>query len=70
MTCRVARSYQCFVQMEPLSCSECGATYMHVRVDSGTLGPHLCPICVQFLSPRAVSSVHAPFVAMRHQKVA
>ncbi len=51
MTCQVARSYQHFVQMEPVPCSECGSTYMDVRVASGTLRPHLCPICAQSLSP-------------------
>lgn len=70
MTCRVARSYQHFVQMEPVPCSECGSTYMDVPVASGTLGSHLCAICAQSLSPRVVSSVHAPRVPMRHQKVA
>ena len=70
MTCQVARSYQHFVQMEPVPCSECGSTYMDVRVASGTLRPHRCPICAQSLSPRVVSSVHAPCVPMRHQKVA
>ena len=70
MTCRVARSYQHFVQMEPVHCSECGSTYMDVRVASGTLGPQLCPICAKPLSPRAMSSVHAPRVPLRHQQVA
>jgi predicted Zn-ribbon and HTH transcriptional regulator len=70
MTCRVARSYQHFVQMEPVLCSECGSTYMDVRVASGTLGPQLCPICAQSLSPRVVSSIHAPRVRMRYQQVA
>ena len=70
MTCRVARSYQHFIQMEPVLCSECGSTYMDVRVASGTLGPQLCPICAQSLSPRVVSSVHAPRGPMRPQKVA
>lgn len=70
MTCRVARSYQHFVQMEPVSCSECGASYTDVPVAPGTLGPHLCPVCAQSLSPRIVSSIHAPRVPMRHQQVA
>jgi len=70
MTCRVARSYQHFIQMEPVPCSECGSTCLDVRVASGILGPHLCPICAQSLSPRVVSSVHAPRVPMRHQQVA
>mgnify|MGYP001173718408 CR=1 FL=1 len=70
MTCRVARSYQHFVQMEPVPCSECGSAYMDVAVASGTLGSHLCPICAQSLSPRVASSVHAPRGPMRHQKVA
>ncbi len=70
MTCRVARAYQHFIQMEPVPCSECGSTYLDVRVASGTLGLHLCPICAQSLSPRVVSSVHALGVPMMHQKVA
>jgi predicted Zn-ribbon and HTH transcriptional regulator len=70
MTCRVARSYQRFVQMEPVPCSECGSTYLDVRVASGTPGPNLCPICARSLGPHVVSSVHAPRVLMRHQKVA
>lgn len=70
MTCRVARSYPQLVQMEPVPCSECGSTFMDVRVASGTLGPYLCPICGQSLSARVVSSIHAPRVPMRHQLVA
>lgn len=70
MTCRVARSYQHFAQMEPVTCSECGSTHMDVRVTSGTLGPHLCPICAQSLSPRVASSVPEPRVPMRHRQVA
>ena len=70
MTCRVARSYQHFVQMEPVPCSECGSTYMDVRVASGTLWPRLCSICAQSLSPRVASSIHAPRGPMRHQQVA
>ena len=70
MTCRVARSYQQFVQVDPVSCSECGSTYLDVRVASGTLGPHVCTICAQSLSPPVVSSIHAPRVPIRHQQVA
>lgn len=70
MTCRVARSYQRFVQMEPVPCSECGSTDMDVRVASGTLGRHLCPTCAQSLSPCVVSSVQVLGVPMIHQKVA
>jgi hypothetical protein len=70
MTCRVARSYQQVAKMESVTCTECGSTYMDMRVTSGTLGPHLCLICTQSVSPRAVSSVHAPRVPMRHQQVA
>ena len=70
MTCRVARSYQRFVQIEPVPCSECGSTYLDVRVASRTPGPHLCLICAQSLGPHVVTSVHAPRVPMRHQKVA
>lgn len=70
MTCRVAHSYQHFVQMEPVPCSECGSMYMDVHVTSLTLGPQLCPICAQFLSQRSMSSDHVPRVLMRHQQVA
>ncbi len=70
MTCRVARSYQHFIRMEPVPCSECGSTYLDVRVASGTLGPHRCQIFAQCLGPYVVSSVHTPRVPMRHQKVA
>ena len=70
MTCRVARSYPHFAQMESITCSECGSTYMDVRVTSETLGPHLCPICAQLLISRAVASLHAPRVPLRHQQVA
>jgi len=71
MTCRVARSYQHFAQMESIPCSECGSTYyMDVPVTSGTLGPHLCPTCAQSVNPRVESSVQAPRVPMTYQKVA
>jgi hypothetical protein len=70
MTCRVARSYQHFAQMEPVPCFECGSAYMDVPVASWIRGPRLCPICAQSLSPRVVSLVYAPCVPMRHQKVA
>jgi predicted amidophosphoribosyltransferase len=70
MTCRVARSYQHFVQMEPVSCSECGSTYLDVRVASGTLGLHLCSICAKSLSPHVMSSSHMSRVPMRFQQVA
>ncbi len=70
MTCRVARSYQRFIQMEPVSCSECGSTYLDVRVASGTLGPHLCSICAKSLSPHVMSSSHMSRVPMRFQQVA
>ena len=66
MTCRIARSYQQFIRMEPVPCSECGSIYLDVRVASGTLGP-LCSICAQSLSPHVVSSIHASPVPMRYQ---
>jgi uncharacterized paraquat-inducible protein A len=69
MTCRVARSYQHFAQMEPVPCSECGSAYMDVPVASG-IRTRVCPICAQSLSQHVASSVHAPCVPMRHQKVA
>jgi predicted Zn-ribbon and HTH transcriptional regulator len=70
MTCRVARSYQHFVQMEPVPCSECGSTYMEGRVTSGTLGPHLCPTCAQSVSMGSAWKEDATRVPMRPQKVA
>lgn len=70
MTCRGARSYQHFVQMEPVPCSECGSMYMDAQVTSPTLGPQLCLICAQSLSQRIVSSDHVPHVLMRHQPIA
>lgn len=70
MTCRVARSYQRFIQMEPVSCSECGSTYLDVRVASGTLGPHLCSICTKSLSPHVMSYSRTSRVPMRFQQVA
>jgi hypothetical protein len=70
MTCRVARSYQHFTRMGPVPCSECGLIYLDVRVASGTLGPYLCPICAQSLSPHVMSFIHASRVPMRHQQVA
>jgi predicted Zn-ribbon and HTH transcriptional regulator len=45
MTCRVARSFQNNVQLEPIHCRECGSTY-EVFLVSRLHGPHLCPICV------------------------
>lgn len=70
MTCRVARSYQHVVKMEPVPCSECGSMYMGAHVTSPTLGPQLCLICAQSLSQRIVSSDRVPRVPMRHQQVA
>ena len=69
MTCRVARSNPPFAQMELVPCSECGSTNMDVGVTSGTLEPHLCPVCAQSLSLSAVSSLHASRVSRRHQQV-
>lgn len=45
MTCRSARWYQHFIQIEPVPCSEWGSLYLEVREASGTLEPHLCSIC-------------------------
>ena len=70
MTCRVARSYQHSAQMESVHCSECGSTYMDVRVTSETLGPHLCPTCAQSVSAGGAWTEDATRVPMRHQKVA
>ena len=60
MSCRAARSYQHFVQMELVPCSECRLTYGDVRMASGTLGPHLCPICAQTLNLDLLSSSTGP----------
>ncbi len=60
MTCRAARSYQYLVQMELVSCSECGSTYVDVRMASGTLGPHLCPICAESLKSCVLASTQVP----------
>ena len=68
MTCRVARSYQHFAQMEPLTCSECGS--MDLRVTAGTLGPHLCPICVQSLSTEGGWTEGAKYAPMRQRSAA
>ena len=70
MTCRIARSDQRFIQTEPVACSECGSLYLDVRVVSGTLGPHLCPICAQSLSPHVMSFIHASCVPIRHHQAA
>ena len=70
MTCRVARSYQHFAQMESVHCSECGSTYMDLPMTSGTLGPHLCPTCAQSVSTGGAWTEDATRVPMRHQKVA
>ena len=69
MTSRVARSYPHFAQMEPAYCSECGSVDMDVRVTSGPLESHQCPVCTQFLNLRTLPSLHAPRVPMRHQQV-
>ena len=70
MTCRVARSYQPFDHMELVTCSECGSAHLDVHVTSGTLGPHLCPICAEAVSPCVASCIREPRVPMRFQEVA
>lgn len=70
MTCRVARSYQYCDQMEPVCCSKCGSASVSVPVVSRTLGPNLCSICAQSVSPRLALSAHAPREPMRHRRVA
>jgi hypothetical protein len=47
MTCRVARSFQNYPQMEPISCCECGSTHLEAFLTSKALGPYLCPLCAQ-----------------------
>ena len=47
MTCRVARSFQNHTQMDLVYCCECGSSNLEVFWTSRTLGPHLCPMCVQ-----------------------
>jgi hypothetical protein len=49
MTCRVARSYQCLTNIEPVSCSECGLTHREERAISKSFGPYLCLRCEQSL---------------------
>ena len=68
MTCRVARSYQDFVQMESVPCSECGS--MDLRVTAGTLGPHLCPICAQSVSMVGAWTEDAKYAPMRQRSAA
>lgn len=66
MTCRVARSYRHFAQMESVRCSECGSTYMEVPVTSGTLErPYLCPTCAQSVSTGGAWTEDATRVPMR-----
>jgi len=70
MTCRVARSFPHRIPMEPVSCCECGATHMEVLLTSGTLGPHLCPICAQSMVEGRAWTKDEIRVPMRVQPVA
>ena len=70
MTCRVARSYQHFDEVMPIRCSQCGSAYRSVPMDSGILGPHLCPTCAQSMSAGGAWTEDATRVPMRHLKVA
>ena len=47
MTCRVARSFQDRLCLDPVFCCECGSADLEVCYTSKALGPHLCPTCVQ-----------------------
>lgn len=42
MTCRVARSFPNDIQLEPVTCGECGSTELHPKQ-----GGHVCPIYTQ-----------------------
>lgn len=55
MTCRVARSFKNYSQMEPVSCCECGSTHLEAFLTSKALGPRLCPICAQSMVECGVS---------------
>lgn len=60
MTCRVARSYQNYTQMESVCCCECGSTHLEVFGASNTMGPYLCPICAQSLVGCGVAKDTSP----------
>ena len=60
MTCRAARSYQHLVQMELVSCSECGSTHADMHMALGALGPHLCSSCAESLTSCVLSSTQVP----------
>jgi hypothetical protein len=47
VTCRVARSFQTHAQMDPVYCCKCGSSALEVLWTSKSVGPHLCPMCVQ-----------------------
>ena len=47
MACRVARLSHTHTHMDLVFCCECGSANLEVFYSSKTLGPHLCPICVQ-----------------------
>ncbi len=47
MTCRVARLPQDLARTNLAYCCECGSANLEVFFTSKTLGPHLCPMCVQ-----------------------
>jgi Zn-finger nucleic acid-binding protein len=47
VTCRLARSFQNHVQVDPVYCGKCGSSNLEVFWTSQTLGPHLCPMCAE-----------------------
>jgi hypothetical protein len=47
MTCRVARCPKDFASMKLVYCCECGSSNLEMFHSSKTVGPHLCPTCVQ-----------------------
>ena len=47
MTCRAARLSQDLLCLDLVFCCECGSADLEVCYTSKSLGPHLCPTCVQ-----------------------
>lgn len=70
MTCRVARSFQIHPQMEPVCCCECGTANLEGFHTSRTLGPHVCPTCVQSMVECGARKENGMRSSMRGQPVA
>ena len=47
MTCGVARLSQDLLRVDLTFCCECGSADLEVCYTSKTLGPHVCPTCIQ-----------------------